>query len=161
MQTEFAFSHCTKKCAVSGRSLEPEEQYYSVVLSDGEEYNRQDIAATHWQGPPENSVGWWRSQMPPAVAKTRKSASAESLLEALTTLLEQPEKEALAYMLALLLCRRRILTDQQSIHDSVDENVWRVSSFDGRVWSVPIVTPKAEQAELLHNELDSLLYVVC
>ncbi len=87
------------------------EPFFSVIIAEGEQLIRSDIAADNWQGPPPHTVGWWRSSMPPAGPRKLKPAPDSVLLETLSQLVERPESEALAYLLAVLLVRRRVLTE--------------------------------------------------
>jgi hypothetical protein len=162
MQTDYAFSRCTRRCYLSNRNLEPGEAFYSAILKADESLTRIDIAATAWQGPPEHAVGWWRSRMPPAGNRKLKAAPDSVLLETLSLLLEQPSSAALAYMLALLLVRRRVLTDglEQDEADRVEvAELWHLQHpVDGRQWSVPMVMPSAEETESVQQELTRLLF---
>ena len=167
MQTDFSVGKCTRKCAVSGELLQPGEAYYSVVVEQGSEVVRQDIAASAWNGPPERTVGWWRSRMPDAVAKKLQPAPVGVLLDTLTELLERPESESLAYLLALLLCRRRVLVDEQSGEADdgtsngvgVESSVWNlVYPTDGRQWAVPVAVVAPDLLEGLQTQLNALLF---
>ncbi len=172
MQTDFSVGKCTRKCAVSGEALRPGERYYSVVIGDGNDVVRQDIAATAWTGPPAKSVGWWRSRMPDAVAKKLQPAPIGVLLDTLTELLERPGSESLAYLLALLLCRRRVLVDEESgevaannqvsdgrTADEPNGTVWNVVyPTDGRQWAVPVAVASPDLLEGLQTQLNALLF---
>lgn len=162
MQADFAFSRCTRRCYVSDRGLQPGEAFYSVILSDKDELKRVDIAADAWTSPPEGAVGWWRSKMPPAGAKKLKAAPDSILLDTLTQLLEQPESDALAYLLALLLVRRRVLTEDQAFDCQVTDepqDCWHLQHpGDGRQWTVPVAMPSADKVECVQQELTKLLF---
>lgn len=162
MQTDFSIGKCTRKCAVSGQPLEPGASFYSVVAGSGETLVRQDIAAAAWTGPPPNAVGWWRLKMPEASPKKLRPAPPGVLLDTLTELLARPGAEMLAYLLALLLCRRRILVDQLSeeeLEPGGQHAVWSLSSpSDGREWTVPVAVPAPHLLEALQAELNALLF---
>ena len=38
--------------------------FYSVLVAEGAAVNRYDYSKEAWDEPPENAVGWWKSQMP-------------------------------------------------------------------------------------------------
>lgn len=161
MSSDFVISKCTRKCAVSGRPLEPGESYVSALVPAGDEIVRIDVAASEWTGPKPDTVGWWRCRMPDAKEKKLRPAPNGVLLDTLSDLLERPGKEALAYMLALLLTRRRVLTNFESIVEQtvVDDSLWTLTCpADGRQWNIPIVEPDAEQLQALQEELNSLLF---
>jgi hypothetical protein len=176
---DYSISKSTRRCAISGRNLEPDESYFSVIMPEGDEVARLDIAASHWQGPSEGAIGWWRNKMPSAAARKLRPAPNAVLLDTLTDLLERPGKEELAYLLALLLVRRRVLQEEQNFLQDDDEReltqqsqetglgeadseLWRpwklVCAVDGREWSVPVAAPSAETTKALQAELQTLLF---
>ena len=172
MQTDFSVGKCTRKCAVTGEPLRAGELFYSVVIGKGSEIGRQDIAEAAWTGPPAKSVGWWRSRMPDAVAKKLHPAPVGVLLDTLTELLERPGSESLAYLLALLLCRRRVLVDEESGEvdggrsdglvpkgERPEAAVWNlVYPTDGRQWAVPVAVASPDLLEGLQTQLNALLF---
>lgn len=171
---DYSITKCTRRCAQSGRTLEPNESYFSVIVPNGDDVARVDIAASHWTGPGDGAIGWWRSKMPAAAAKKMRPAPNGVLLDTLSDLLQRPGKEALAYLLALLLVRRRVLQEEQillddeppqapaalsqDIHPSTAEPWKLVCPADGRHWHVAVVEPTGAEAEKLQAELKGLLF---
>lgn len=161
---DYSITKCTRKCAISGRSLEPGENYFSVILAEGDDVARIDIAASQWKGPGDNTIGWWRSKMPAAAAKKLRPAPNGVLLDILSELLERPGKEHLAHLLALLLMRRRVLQEAESLTTDPSElqaapTHWElVCPADGRQWHVPLDAPPAEMLDGLQAELKGLLF---
>jgi hypothetical protein len=162
MLQDYSFSRCSRRCLVGNRTLEPGEAFYSVVIADGENLSRADIAANNWQGPPPHTIGWWRSQMPATGSRKLRPAPDTVLLETLSQLVERPECEPLAYMLALLLVRRRVLTEDEAYAAQVTDEpatVWHLQyPVDGRQWSIPMALPTAEAVEGIQQELTRLLF---
>ena len=74
----------------------------------------------------------------------------------------------MAYFLALLLVRRRALSEERRVEthgasspeDTLAESdLWTLTSAaDGRVWNVPVREPTAEQLPELEAELSTLLF---
>lgn len=167
MIQDYSISRCTRKCAISGRGLEPGENYYSVIVPQDDDLVRIDIAASQWTGPGEHAIGWWRSKMPVATAHRTRPAPNGVLLDTLSELLERPGKESLAYLLALLLVRRRVLQEEQPSHplasaapSDAARTHWNLTCpADGRQWMVTITIPTPEQLEALQEELKGLLFV--
>ncbi len=181
---DYSISKSTRRCAVSGRSLAPDESYFSMIVAEGDDVTRIDIAASDWQGPSEVAIGWWRNKMPSAAARKLRPAPNAVLLDTLSDLLERPGKSELAYLLALLLVRRRVLQEEQGFlredddarevkpvcdaandcdgsHplDSSAEQHWKlVCPVDGREWSVPVAAPTTESLQTLQAELQTLLF---
>ncbi len=84
------------------------------------------------------------------------------LLDTLSELLERPGKETLAYLLALLLIRRRVLHEEQLPQDEQAQEqrtVWNlICPADGRQWNVPLVTPHTATLPDLQEQLKRLLF---
>jgi hypothetical protein len=95
-------------CATTGRSFAPGEIFYSALVRRRGAIERLDVAAEAWQGPPEESIAWWRSRFPEASAVGPTLAPPDVLLDALESL-EEAGDDPLRYMLALQLVRRRVL----------------------------------------------------
>ncbi|MEQ1825488.1 MAG: hypothetical protein ABL921_06060 [Pirellula sp.] len=156
---EYTIQRSTRKCQRENRSFEPDERYYSVVLQKGGELIRQDFCKQAWQGPPENTVGWWMSRMPAKRTGKLTLAPVNVLLDALEKLAEEPNEADLAYLLAILLVRRRILTNESDDLPSDEATHLRLTHGMGvREFLVPIQPPNGERAELLHQQLVDLLY---
>ncbi len=122
---------------------------------------RKDFAASAWQAPPENTIGWWRCRMPSAQAKKLRPAPNGVLLDTLSELFIRSGKEPLAYLLALLLCRRRVLQDEGGSDEQVsgENQVWNVTCpGDGRQWAVPVAVPAPGVVEAVQAELNGLLF---
>lgn len=142
--------------------LEPGESYVSVILPSGDGVRRVDIAAAEWTGPEANTVGWWRSEMPRAGSQKLRPAPNGVLIDTLSELLDSPGKEALAYLLALLLVRRRVLHEERMLDMSESQSsndIWQLACpADGRNWSVPIVELPPARLPELQAELNTLLF---
>ena len=95
-------------CATTGRSFAPGEVFYSALVRSRGAIERLDVAAEAWEGPPEESIAWWRSRYPEAGTVGPTLAPPDVLLDALESL-EQAGDDPLRYMLALQLVRRRVL----------------------------------------------------
>src|SRR4051812_17493557 len=61
---DFEVQRCSRHCSQTQRELKPGETVYSVLLSRGAEIVRLDYSADAWPGPPEESIGWWKSVVP-------------------------------------------------------------------------------------------------
>ncbi len=162
MLGEYKVSRCSRQCHTQQRPLRDGEWYYSVVLESGEEYLRQDFSAESWQGPPEGTIGWWKSRMPTSDEKKMVLAPPEVLVDLLRQMAGFPERAKSRYLLALMLMRRRIVRPVKVESDSSDEeqaDVMRVEVVaDGSLVDVPACAISRSEAEVLKNELNELLY---
>ncbi len=156
---EFTIQRSSRKCHKGDRPFNPGERYYSVVLQRGSELVRQDFSKENWQGPPDKTVGWWVGQMPAKRTGKLTLAPTIVLLDALEKLCDQPEDGDLAYLLAILLIRRRLLHEQPS--DSFEDEpmfLHLTYSPNGREFVVPVHKPTSDRVEQLHQKLIDLLY---
>lgn len=121
-----------------------------------------DISVDSWEGPQEDTVGWWKCRMPDADKRKLKPAPNGVLLDTLSELLDQPESQELAYLLALMLVRRRVLQDEESLEEASEDDAdlyWSlVCSADKRTWHVPVVESSAVQLDRLREKLQELLF---
>jgi hypothetical protein len=162
MLQDYPTTKSSKRCSLSGSEFAPGENYISVLIPEGDEITRLDISAKQWTEPPENAIGWWKCRMPDAQRRGSRPAPNSVLLDTLAELLQRPDKAELAYLLALLLVRRRVLVEEQQIE--LDENqptqeVWNlVQPADGRQWQVPLCNPSTAELAKLQESLIKLLF---
>ena len=121
---DYTIHRCTKRCKLSDRPLRPSENYYSVVAAKGAGTIRYDVAAEAWTGPPEKSIAWWQAVMPAAKTNSLQPTPTAKLLSRLSELCDESEQANLAYLLAMLLVRRKVL----SISDSEDASTSETQS---------------------------------
>lgn len=170
MVGEFKINRSSRQCSVGQRPFSPGEVFYSVVTESGDDYVRADISAEHWNGAPENAVGWWKNRMPPAEEKKRKLAPPEVLVELLRSMSQQPGRAKSRYLLALLLLRRRILRPrtatsplggdpgQDTTVDESAETLFLETSSDRQPIDVDVVAISASEADSLGEALNELMY---
>ncbi|MFO0939134.1 MAG: hypothetical protein U0930_00050 [Pirellulales bacterium] len=162
MLQDYPTTKSSRRCSLTGAEFAPGESYISVLIPEGDEITRMDISAKQWAQPPENAIGWWKCRMPDAQRRGSRPAPNSVLLDMLAELLQRPDKAQLAYLLAVLLVRRRVLVDEQKIE--LDENqspqeFWNlVQPADGRQWQVPICNPSAPELAKLQESLIKLLF---
>lgn len=156
---DFDVRRCTRRCHASDRELQPGEQFYSVLIPQGSDVVRHDYAASVWQGPPEKTIGWWKSQMPDEGARKLKMAPPDVLIDYFEQLDQFAEKAEVRYVMALLLVRKRIARWEQTV---TEENGQRYMLLDcprtGQQYRVLECDPAPEQVLELRNELMQTLY---
>ena len=169
MLGEYKVSRCTRQCQTLRRPLREGEWYYSVVMESGEDYVRQDFSAEAWKGPPEGSIGWWKSRMPTSDEKKMVLAPPEVLIDLLRQMEQFPARAKSRYLLALMLMRRKILrpvveageesSDQVDDANGVTGEMLRVEVIaDGSTIDVPVCRIKRSESDALRDELNELLY---
>jgi hypothetical protein len=161
---EYTIQRSNRRCQQTDRVFAPGEHYYSAVVAQGSSLIRQDFSKEAWGQPPQQTVGWWISQVPTKSPGKPKLAPTHVLLATLETLLDDPSKAELAYLLCLLLIRRRILTEPTSIQlDSEDPPedslvLHLTHTPTNRDFMVPVCHLDIQESEQLQSELNQLLF---
>jgi hypothetical protein len=104
-------------CSRTGRGFVPGDVFFSTLCRGEGGLERIDVAAEAWDGPPPGAVAWWRSVQPSVPEAGPALAPVEVLLDALEALEEAAVDEAVCYLLALQLVRRRALKLQPVTDD--------------------------------------------
>lgn len=156
---EYEFQRCTRRCAATGRELAPGETFFSALVEEPAGLVRQDYAAEAWQGPPEGAVGWWKSQMPSPNDRRMHWAPNDVMLHFFEQLAEQPDKQDMRYVLALLLVRRRVLREEESETDEHGREVLVLySPRRDQTYKVLTVIPDEARIHEIQEELAKLLF---
>jgi len=156
---DFEIPKLSRRCAASDREFQPGECFYSVLVPRGAEVVRQDYAVDAWQGPPEDALGWWRSEVPDPKARQISWAPNDVMLHYFEQLEGQEPKRSLRYVLALLMIRRRIFKLEATEQDDSGQEVMIVyCSRKEHEYRVPVEVPTADQIVLIQEELAQLLF---
>ncbi len=156
---EYELQRCTRHCTASGRELAPGEVYYSVLLEEGEELKRYDYATEAWNGPPEKAMGWWKSRIPTPEANRVRWAPNDVMLHFFEQLGQQPERQDMRYVLALLLVRRRVMRVEEETRDEQGREclVLHCPRQDAD-YQVPVAMPDEARIQAIQDELTRLLF---
>lgn len=155
----YQVNRCTRQCYSLQRPLREGESYYSVVLPGEQEFERRDYSAEAWDGPPEDSIGWWKNRMPTADEKKLVSAPKEVLIDLLRQMSEFPERAKSRYLLALMLLRKKIVKQAAEPESAAEEETLYVEVMDdGSVIDIPVCSITRSESERLRDELNELLY---
>ena len=148
-----------RKCAKTDRPFEPGEEFYSLLVSEGSNVVRRDYSAEAWEGPPEKSIGWWKSQVPDHRAGKVNWAPNEVMLHYFEQLEGNEEKQDVRYVLALLMVRRRILRWDDVEPTEVDaEEITLFCPQNESTYQVGVADPSPERAQAIQEELAELLF---
>ena len=156
---DFEIQRCTRRCAATDREFEPGETFYSVLEVVEAEIVRKDYAADAWTGPPESSLGWWKSQMPAPHAKRQNWAPNDVMLDLFERWADDPARADIRYVLALLLIRRRVFREERD--DAGAGQGGRLAVYCPRKelrFELPVVVPNEERAQEIQDELAELLF---
>jgi len=156
---DYEIQRCTRCCAATGRELAPGEEFYSALVAEGADLVRHDYSTEAWDGPPEGAIGWWKSQMPSPTAKRMNWAPNDVMLEFFEQLEQQPDRQDMRYVLALLLVRRRVMRQEESEQDEQGREVLVLyCPRRETTYRVPVVDPEESRINEIQEELAKLLF---
>jgi len=109
MALDFEVQRFTRRCHQTDRELTPGETFYSALFDEPSGVVRRDYAADAWEGPPEDAVSSWKSQVPAQTSTKVNWAPNDVMMHYFEKLENDAEKADFRYVLTLLMIRRRIL----------------------------------------------------
>ena len=158
MLGEYKVGRCTRQCFKLQRPLREGEEYYSVIVESGDDFERRDYSAEAWDGPPEDAIGHWKCRIPKSDEKKLVLAPKEVLISLLREMENSPDKAKARYLLALTMMRKRILrpapTGSATARDALCVQVIE----DDSIIEVPNCEINRSETEQLLEELNELMY---
>ncbi|MGO8688054.1 MAG: hypothetical protein ACLQLG_00320 [Thermoguttaceae bacterium] len=154
---DYEVQRSARRCATSGREFAPGEKFYSALVVEGAELRRYDYAAEAWQAPPPGAIGWWQSQLPDAAGKRPHGAPNDVLLQCFDELAEQPERQDMRYVVALLLVRRRVFRLEEDDRASGGEVLRLHCPRRDATYEVPVVIPDPARIDEIQQQVAKLL----
>ncbi len=153
----FDFKRSNRKCSVTGRAFDVGEEFNSLLVSENDDLVRRDIGNEHWNGPPDNCVGWWKSRVPDLQQGRVYWAPREVLLAYFQHLIDQSDGSEEAYVMAILLLQKKYLRITDTIQRQDREfmllsNLATKEQFEVAVRT--IASPRV--AEIQHELADKL-----
>ena len=156
---DFDVQRCTRRCHATDRELRPGESFYSVLVPQGGQVVRHDYAAAAWQGPPENALGWWKSEIPDPQARKVNWAPNDVMLHLFQQWENDPVHEDIRYVLTLLMVRRRILRLEEMERGENDQEWMVVFCLKNETeYRVPVREPSSARTVEIQEELGKLLF---
>ena len=155
---DYEIHRSTRHCAKTGRELKPGEMFYSVLTTSGTEVVREDFASEAWEGPPDNTLGWWKSHVPHADARKMHWAPNEVMLDLFDDLAEQLDQADMRYVLALLLIRRRVLRLEDTEQSDEGETMVLYCPRRETEYRVAAAPPSDQRVAEIQQELARLLF---
>ncbi len=156
---DFDIQKFTRRCAKSDRPLGPGETFYSALVARGADVVRLDYAADQWSGPPEDVIAWWQARVPDPQETRAQWAPNDVMRHYLAELLLDPAKQETAYVLALLMIRRRVIRlEATETDDTGRQRLLVTCRRSGTEYTVPVAEPSAERICQVQQELAHLLF---
>jgi hypothetical protein len=153
-------------CQACGKSFADNQVYHTLLLDEKQDYLRLDVCEPCWQaqyseGARERKgfVSHWQGvyELPPATAPDPiQKATAETLLRKLVAL-NDPRHAAAAYILAVMLERKRLL----KVKEQAQSEGHRVFVYEhprsGDVFTIPDPKLQLNQLEQVQRDVAALL----
>src|SRR5262245_28555434 len=105
---EFEVARPGGRCHVSGRQIEPGEDFYTVLLETPQGFERRDYSNENWQGPPEGAFCHFKTRLPNREGPKRTFVDDDVLINFFLRLSgsEEGMKLRFRFVLALILLRK-------------------------------------------------------
>lgn len=144
MMTDYRIQPPTRRCAVTGRDLQPGERFFTALIEEDGALVRRDFSPEAWQGPPPGAFSFWAGRVPVASPTARPRFDDDLLEECFHRLQAQddPAKANFRYVVALLLIRRKRYHFERSVLE------------DGAEWLLLRNHRTGEQTRVLNPRLD-------
>ncbi len=122
---DFQIKRSGRRCHATDRELTPGEEFISeLVAADSgapTDFERRDYCLEAWQGPVDGSIGWWRSRIPEPDSGKVYWAPADVLREYFARLQQSTDNRAEAFVMAMLLVRKRLMRMEAEEIDEQDQ----------------------------------------
>ena len=160
MAQQWQIESLTGRCAATGRVLAEGEEFYTVLLEDGESFRRVDYSLDAWQGPPQGAFSHFRTRVPVKEKRKRLLVDNEILAHFFLRLADQSEPLRLQFrfVLALILLRKRLLRyEETTIEDG--REIWRMTlTLDKTTHQVVNPHLTDDQIEGVSSQLSAILH---
>ena len=165
IQQDWLIQGRARRCARTGREFTEGETIYSLLHREGEGLRREDFSEEGWEelrthaGTP---FSFWRSKfepLPPADARPEAvdKADAETHLRRLLSEGTSPGTAGVAYLLAALLERKRLLRPLPLDPSAPAETLAYEHAKTGELFLVPATPPPLDTLTEVQAELAILL----
>lgn len=156
---DFQIKRTGRHCQETDRELKPGEEFYSELICESAALVRKDYSAEAWQGPDANSVGWWRARIPQMDGGRVYWAPREVLLAYFESLRDLPTVPPAAYVMALLLVRKRILQWVDTRETPRGEIMELKYVKENKTYEVAVVELSDQQINGIQQELAEQLFM--
>ncbi len=147
-------------CTATGREIAEGEEFYSVLLEEGELFRRVDYSLEGWDGPPADSFCHFKTKMPVKEKKKKLLVDDSLLIDFFTRLGDEtePVRVQFRFVLALILMRKRKLRyDGSATYDG--QEVWEMTLIRDHA-THQVVNPHLtdDQIEGVSQQLTAILH---
>lgn len=155
---DFQIKRTSRHCHATERELQPGEMFFSDLVEEEGVLSRQDFCEEAWQGPSDDSIGWWRARIPETEGGRVYWAPRDVLLAYFDSIVEKTDQAATTYVMGLLLVRKRILQLIDSETTDSGEFLELKYAKEKRTYKVLVVDLSDEQVNEIQRELGDQLF---
>ncbi len=140
---EWKIEKRSRACSLCQRVFRSEEEHYSGIAETEGRFGRRDVCLPCWEKKPE-LFSFWRTRTPRREDRKLENIAAmtDFFKKLLEKPLEEPNRQKIAYLTALLLARKRRL----KLHGSAGGKLRIEKTWDGETIEIP--DPPISDAEL-------------
>ena len=154
----FDFKKSSRKCFQSEREFQPGEDFFSVLLEcDDGSTERRDYSVDHWNGPPDDCIGWWKCRVPELGKGRVYWAPKKVLLAYFEHVSSSPQTADIAFVTGLLLVQKKILSLVDD--DSDPENMVLFSRSSKTNYKLPVTDVSPQRLSEIQDELSERLFM--
>lgn len=136
-------------CAVSGRTIAPDEKFVAALRETSVGLERLDISMPAWEGFDRSSLlGFWQTVMPHSQEKKKLFVDDEVLCTLFERLGDatEPNKVHFRFVLGLILMRKRLIVYEGARHEA-DRDLW-VVRMKGKEQKLDLIDPKLNEQQI-------------
>lgn len=159
MNEPYTIKRSSQKCSKTDRVLEPGDIYYSVLIETSEGIERIEISQEAWEGEPEDTLGWWKCKVPKLDSGKVYWAPAEVIVDYFDRLMKSDQGEDARYVMALLLLRKRLARQVDSVLEENDDDY--IEIYINRLdqnYKMKVVELTAEQVKQIESTFSQHLF---
>ena len=156
---DFQIKRSGRRCHATERELSAGEEFVSELVAERGEVNRYDYCLDAWQGPSGESIGWWRARVPRNDGGKVYWAPRDVLVSYFETIQGNEPLQSTAYVMALVLIRKRILQLVDSEGEGASEVLELRYPREKKTWKVPVVELTDSQIREIQQELSEQLFM--
>jgi hypothetical protein len=145
-----------KSCSSCQRAFRSEEEHYSGIIEVEKRFERRDLCLPCWEAKPE-LFSFWKTRTPKL--EERRLEDINAMQEFFKKLLEKPSedpsRQKITYLTALLLARKRRL----KLAGSKDGKLRIEKGWDGETTEIPDPPISDQELETLKQQMEDLFEV--
>lgn len=154
----FDIKRNARRCCQTDKAFRPGDCFYSeLVETEDGQLERKDYAEDQWSGMAEGAIGWWKQTVPQLESGKIYWAPDEVLLSYFRSLMKLPQQAEAAYVMALLMVQKRLLTLKDSVLEDETKLVLRERK-SGEIFEVIQQNIAPERIKQLEEELCENLF---